>query len=100
MNPLTLFEVGSTHKVTLLTDARKTWGPISSQLYWRAKTSGRPRRVSLTLQGTIEKPFVWLNGHKGYFSSNDGLFWLEVVHSTGIERYPITHVDDIHVEGL
>ena len=100
MDLVTLFEIGSTHEVTLLTDPRKTWGPVSFQLYWRANDSGKPRRVSLTLQGTIEKPFVWLNGHRGYFSSSGKVCRLEVAHAKATERYTVTHVDGALLYGV
>ena len=93
MDLVTLFELGTTHKVTLLTDSRKLWGPVSFQLYWRANSSGKPRQVSLTLQGSLDKPFVWLNGHKGFFVDEEGIVKLVVDHAKGTERYTVTHVD-------
>lgn len=95
MRLVEFFEIGSTHRVTLLTDPRKTWGPVSFQLFWRANKNGKPRQVSLTLQGTINKPFVWLNGHKGTFVQEEDTWLLVVSHSRGTERYVVTHVDEV-----
>lgn len=87
------FELGTSHTLTLLTDPRKTWGAVSFQLFWRASKEGHPRDVRLTLQGTPEAPFVWLNGHKGFFEGDEDGWTLVVGHSKSTERYPVTHVD-------
>ncbi len=93
MTSMDFFEIGCTYEITILTDPRKTWGDTTFQLFWRAHKAGKPRRVSLTLQGNIDKPFVWLNGRKGTFIVKDEVLFLYVPHNKNVEEYIITEID-------
>lgn len=100
MSIIDFFDIGQTYELTLMTDLRKTWGVTSYQLFWRANKAGKPRRVALVLQGTIEKPFVWLNGCKGTFTLTEDELLLSVPHGKNIEHYVVSEINEHKVPDL
>ena len=86
---------GTFHDITILVNLKKTWGPLSSQQFWKASPEGTGRRIRLQIFRENDYLFTVLNGYRGNISRSEGDWVISVQHEDEEEMYIVTMFDGI-----